>query len=92
MYRKCPITPWLIECLNQDVETEIVVLSNLSEGQKVRLTRISRGLRQVDLASLAKVNLGDITAIEKDRYLRKSRKKRILEALGLLEAEAVNGS
>ncbi|MDD5701308.1 MAG: hypothetical protein PHU23_04570 [Dehalococcoidales bacterium] len=65
---------------------EIVILSNLTEGQKVRLTRLSKGLRQIDLAALAKVNMGDICALEKDRYLRKSRKLKILEALGLLDA------
>jgi transcriptional regulator with XRE-family HTH domain len=65
--------------------SDLVVLSNLTEGQKVRLTRLSKRLRQVDLASLANVNLGDITAIEKDRFLRKSRKQRILQALGLSE-------
>ena len=64
---------------------DIAVFTNLSEGQRVRFTRLSKGLRQLDLASMAKVNLADITAIEKDRYLRKTRKERILRALGLLD-------
>jgi transcriptional regulator with XRE-family HTH domain len=74
------------------MDTEIVILSNLSEGQKIKLTRLSRNLRQIDVASLAKVNLADITAIEKDRYLCKSRRQRILQALGLLDdqREAAN--
>jgi len=63
----------------------IAVFSNLTEGQRVRLTRLSKGLRQIDLASLAKVNLADITAIEKDRYLLKTRRERILSVLELDE-------
>ena len=64
---------------------DIAVFTNLTEGQQVRLTRLSKGLRQIDLASLAKVNLADITATEKDRYLKKTRKERILHTLGLLD-------
>lgn len=81
-----------IKCLNEFMSNEIVVLSNLTEGQKVKLTRLSKGLRQVDLASLARVNVGDITTIEKDRFMRKSRKKRILEALGLLDVQPEAGN
>lgn len=64
---------------------DIAIFSNLTEGQLVRLTRLSKGLRQVDVASMAKVNLADITAIEKDRYLKKARKERILAVLGLAD-------
>ena len=63
----------------------IAVFSNLTEGQRVRLTRLSKGLRQIDLANIAKVNLADITAIEKDRYLLKTRRERILSVLELDE-------
>ena len=64
---------------------DIAIFTNLSEGQRVRLIRLSKGLRQIDLASLAGVNLADITAIEKDRYLQKTRKQRILSSLELLD-------
>jgi len=64
----------------------ITVFSNLTQGQQIRLTRLSKGLRQLDLASMAKVNLSDITAVEKDRYLRKTRRERIMVALGLMPA------
>jgi transcriptional regulator with XRE-family HTH domain len=67
--------------------SDIAIFTNLSDGQRVRFTRLSKGLRQLDLASLAKVNLADITAIEKDRYLCKTRKERILQVLGLLDEE-----
>jgi transcriptional regulator with XRE-family HTH domain len=65
----------------------ITVFSNLTPGQQIKLTRLSKGLRQVDVASMAKVNLSDVTAIEKDRYLRKTRRERIMRALSLLEDE-----
>jgi hypothetical protein len=68
----------------------VAVFSNLTEGQQVRLTRLAKGLRQIDLAALAKVSLTDICMLEKDRYLRKSRKIPILEALGLLDDENEN--
>ena len=68
----------LLEYMN-----DIAVFTNLTEGQRVRFTRLSKGLRQIDLASLAKVNLADITAIEKDRYIQKMRKERILVVLGM---------
>jgi len=61
----------------------ILVLSDVSEGQKVRLTRLSRGLRQIDVASMANVNTIDVTRLEKDRYLLPTRRKRILTVLGL---------
>ena len=61
----------------------ILVLSNVSEGQKVRLTRLSRGLRQIDVASMANVNTIDVTRLEKDRSLLPTRRKRILTVLGL---------
>ena len=53
----------------------------------MRLERLSRNWRQIDLASKAGVQLSDITAIEKDRYLSKNRKRKILQALGLSEAD-----
>lgn len=55
----------------------------LSLGQKVKLRRLARELRQVDLASQARVTLADITTLEHDRYLALSRKERILAILGL---------
>ena len=50
--------------------------------------RLSRNWRQIDLASKAGVQLADVTAIEKDRYLSKNRKRKILQALGLSDAES----
>ena len=64
---------------------DILVLTGISGGQKVRLTRLARGLRQIDVASMAKVNTIDVTRLEKDRYVPPTRRKRILAVLGLLD-------
>lgn len=64
---------------------DVFVVTGISEGEKARLTRLAKGLRQIDLASLAKVNVCDITALEKNRYLPRTRKRRILAVLGLLD-------
>ncbi len=67
------------------MNNEILILSGINEGQKVKLTRLAKGLRQIDLASIAKVNPIDITRLEKGRYVLPTRRKRILEALGMDE-------
>ena len=66
---------------------DILILTGISEGQKVRLTRLSRGLRQVDVASMANVNTIDVTRLEKDRYVLPMRRKRILAVLDLLDID-----
>ena len=67
------------------MSNDIFVVTGISEGEKARLTRLAKGLRQVEIASLAKVNVCDVTALEKDRYLQKTRKRRILAVLELLD-------
>ena len=67
------------------MSNDIFVATNITEGEKARLTRLAKGLRQVDVASLAMVNVFDVTALEKDRYLKKTRKRHILAVLGLLD-------
>ncbi len=56
------------EAMNND----ILVLGGLTIGQKVKLTRIAKGLRQIDVASAARVDCIDITRLEKAAmyYLR----------------------
>ena len=66
---------------------DIFVVTGISEGEKARLTRLAKGLRQIDVASLAKVNVCDVTTLEKNRYLKNTRKRRILAVLGLLDQE-----
>ena len=69
------------------MSNDIFVVTNITEGEKAHLTRLAKGLRQVDVASLAKVNVCDVTALEKDRYLKKTRKRHILAVLSLLDEE-----
>jgi len=69
---------------------DIFILTGISEGQKVRLTRLAKGLRQIDVASVAKVNTIDVTRLEKNRYVLPTRHKRILAVLGLLDDDNEN--
>ena len=55
-------------------------------GQRVKPERLSRNWRQIDLASKAGVQLAGVIAIEKDRYLSKEHKGKILQALGFSAA------
>ena len=64
---------------------DILILTGVSEGQKARITRLSKELRQIDVASMAKVNTIDVTRLEKDRYVLPTRRKRILAVLDLLD-------
>jgi len=62
---------------------EIFILTDISQGMKVKLTRVGKGLRQIDLAAAARVDTIDITRLEKDRYVLPTRRKRILAILGI---------
>jgi len=66
---------------------DILVLTGVSFGQKVRLTRLAKGLRQIDLASKANVQPIDITRLEKGRYVLPTRRKRVLAILGIEEGQ-----
>lgn len=63
--------------------SDVFILMNVSEGMKARLTRIAKGLRQIDVAAAARVDCIDITRLEKGRYVLPIRRKRILAVLGL---------
>ena len=65
--------------------SDIFILIDVSEGMKAKLTRIAKGLRQIDVAAAARVDTIDITRLEKDRYVLPTRRKRILAVLGLLD-------
>ncbi len=56
---------------------DIFVITGISEGEESRLARIAKGLRQVDVASLVNVNVCDAAALEKDRHIKKTRKRNI---------------
>jgi len=67
---------------------QIFISSGLSEGEKIRLARLAKWYRQIDVASLAGVTVNEITNAEKDRYVTRERKERILKVVGLLEDES----
>ena len=66
----------------------ILILENLTPGQKAKHIRLSLGLRQIDLASQAKVQPIEITRLEHNRYVKPTARKRILAVLGLLDNES----
>ena len=63
---------------------DIFIASGLTEGEWIRLARLQKWLRQIDVASLAGVTVAEVTNAEKDRYVAPERKERILRVLGLL--------
>lgn len=66
------------------MKTDLLILEGLDDGDKLRFVRLAKGLRQVDLASIAKVQVPDIVALEKNRrYVSIAKRRRIFEALGL---------
>ncbi len=65
----------------------IFIASGISEGEKIRLARLAKWYRQIDVASLAGVTIEEVTNAEKDRYVAPDRKARILRVVGLLEDE-----
>jgi hypothetical protein len=52
-----------------------------------KLTRISKGLRQIDVAAAAHCDTIDVTRLENDRYVLPTRRERILKVLDLLEPD-----
>lgn len=69
--------------------SDIFILTNVSEGMKAKLTRIAKGLRQIDVAAAARVDTIDITRLEKGRYVLPMRRKRILAVLDLDDEQGV---
>ena len=62
---------------------DVFILTEVSEGMKAKLTRVAKGLRQIDVAAAARVDCIDITRLEKGRYVLPTRRKRILAVLGM---------
>ena len=63
--------------------TDLFIITDVSEGMKAKLTRIAKGLRQIDVAAAARVDTIDITRLEKGRYVLPTRRMRILAILGM---------
>ena len=65
-----------------------VLAKYLEMGLQVRLIRVARGLRQVDLADAAGVSQADVSALERGKTISYCARLRILAAL---DWEEVNG-
>jgi len=61
---------------------EFFIATNVSPGKLVRLERVHRGLRQVDLAEIAGVTQAEISAFERGSYVTPVVRHRILKSLG----------
>ncbi len=67
-----------------DVFMEFLLLdTELTLGQRIRIMRIARRWRQVDLAAFAGVEQHEVSRLELDRRLRPNAVKAICQALGL---------
>lgn len=69
------------------MDSEVFVTSGISKGEKIRLARLAKWLRQIDVASQAGVTIGEVTSAEKDRFVTPERKARILKVVGLSDAD-----
>ena len=87
IFKNASVCEYGIEMESKD----ILVLTDVSEGLKIRLTRLAKGLRQIDVASQANVQPIDITRLEKGRYVLPTRRRRILAVLGLVDDDNENG-
>ena len=68
--------------------TELFVCTNVTLGMLARLERTRRGWRQLDVAQLAGVTHGEVSALECGRYVIPGVRRRINQALNLDVAEA----
>ena len=59
------------------------IATNVSPSLLIRLERIRRGWRQVDLAERAGVTQAEVSALERGLYIIPAARRRIMEALDL---------
>jgi len=64
---------------------EFFIATNVSSNMLVRLERIRRGWRQIDLAEKAGVTQAEVSAFERGLYIIPSARHRILAVLDLLD-------
>jgi len=61
----------------------LIISGDFTLGQKVRMLRVARRWRQIDLATMAGVQPSAVSALERDCRMYPGDKLRILESLGL---------
>ena len=69
---------------------EFFIATNVSPALKVRLERIRRQWRQIDLAEKAGVTQAEVSAFERGLYIIPSARHRVLIALDLLDEGVAN--
>ncbi len=69
--------------MNTPLTVDVIVLEGLTLGRRVRLARIAKGLRQLDVASLTRLQPSDVCNVELDRPVYRWKLARILEVLEL---------
>ena len=62
----------------------VFIITDMSLGQQAKLTRIAKGLRQIDVASKAGVTTQEVIRLEKDSFVLPTRRQKILAVLGLV--------
>jgi transcriptional regulator with XRE-family HTH domain len=62
---------------------EFFIATSVSPAMMIRLERIRRGLRQIDLAKKAGVTQTEVSALERGLYIIPAARSRILKALDL---------
>lgn len=73
--------------------SEILVINCETLGEKAKLARVSKRLRQIDVASRTGVQVADVTNLEKNRLhiIAPWKLDLILKALGLEDGDAAQG-
>ena len=62
---------------------DVLVLDHLSLGRRCRILRLAKGLRQDQVAHLAGVSPGRISAFERGLFVNREARRRILAALDI---------
>jgi transcriptional regulator with XRE-family HTH domain len=65
-------------------------IANVNPALLIRLERIRRGWRQVDLAEKAGITQAEVSSLERGLYVIPAARRRILIVLGLLNEEQAN--
>ncbi len=73
------------------MDTELFVIKTPVLRIAVRLERIRRGWRQVDLAQKAGVTQAEISALERGQYVIPIVRRRVVEILDLETVEEIRG-
>lgn len=67
------------------LDPTILVLDDVTLGQRVRVARILRRWRQVDLAAVAGVQQSAVSSLERDAPVFPAARRRVLLALDLFD-------